>query len=201
MTTDKDILKASGGYLENNFLIAMPSLNDSYFGQSVILLCSHSDEGAMGLILNKEADLKFSTFIDKLNDELGPEYDVPQVKQDLVKVHIGGPVDGGRGFVLHSTDFMNSSSMRISDNLAVTATLEIIKAIVAGKGPTKAVLCLGYAGWSAGQLEQEIADNSWLTCPLDEDAVFNPVIEDIYTKSLASIGVELTMLSSFSGRA
>lgn len=201
MIENNNVLKANGGYLENNLLIAMPSLNESYFEQSVILLCSHSDDGAMGLIVNREADLQFSTFIEKLKEELDQGDDVPSVEQEMMKVHVGGPVDGGRGFVLHSTDFMSSSSMRIADHLAVTATLGIIKAIVSGQGPKKAILCLGYAGWSAGQLEQEIADNSWLTCPLDEDAVFNPDIEEIYTKSLASIGVELTMLSSMSGRA
>lgn len=201
MTQNASILKSAGGYLENNLLIAMPSLNDTYFGQSVILLCSHSDDGAMGLILNKVSDLDFAEFVEKLRDELGAEHQLPSINTEPIKVHLGGPVDVGRGFVLHSSDYMNSASMRLSENIAITATLDIIKAIIGGNGPAKAVLCLGYAGWSSGQLEEEIADNSWLTCPLDEDAVFNPKIEDIYTKSLASIGVDLTMLSSISGRA
>lgn len=201
MTQNTSILKSAGGYLENNLLIAMPSLNETYFGQSVILLCSHSDEGAMGLILNKVSDLDFAEFVEKLQQELGAEHSLPSVRSAPVKVHVGGPVDVGRGFVLHSADYMNSSSMRVSENIAITATLDIIKAIISENGPDKALLCLGYAGWSPGQLEEEIADNSWLTCPLDEDAIFHPNIEDIYTKSLASIGVDLSMLSSFSGRA
>lgn len=201
MTQNTSILKSAGGYLENNLLIAMPSLNETYFGQSVILLCSHSDEGAMGLILNKVSDLDFAEFVEKLQQELGVEHSLPPVHSEPVKVHVGGPVDVGRGFVVHSTDYMNSSSMRVSENIAITATLDIIKAIIARNGPDKALLCLGYAGWSPGQLEEEIADNSWLTCPLDDDAVFHPNIEDIYTKSLSSIGVDLSMLSSLGGRA
>lgn len=197
-----DLLKnGGGGYLENNFLIAMPGLNDSLFGQSVILICAHSDEGAMGFVLNKQSDMLFSTFMKKLRSETKAGSMLPEVSGDLIPVHVGGPVDGGRGFVLHTSDYSNNSTMMISDSLAVTSTLDILSAVSNGKGPEKAILCLGYAGWSPGQLEEEVSENSWLSCPLYEDAIFEPDLDQIYTKTLASMGVELAMLSSMSGHA
>lgn len=201
MERSNDILQSGGGYLEKNLLIAMPGLYDTDFAQSVILICSHSDEGAMGFVLNKQSDILFSDFISKLKEEAKTEAILPEKVSDLIRVHVGGPVEGGRGFVLHSSDYSSASSMHITDGLAITATLDILTAIVAGVGPQKAILCLGYAGWSAGQLEEEMAENSWLNCPLNEAAIFNPDIEQVYTNTLAAMGVEAAQLSSFSGHA
>ncbi|WP_244627834.1 YqgE/AlgH family protein [Lentilitoribacter sp. Alg239-R112] len=201
MDRSNDILQRGGGYLENNLLIAMPGLYDTPFAQSVILICSHSDDGAMGFVLNKQSDILFSEFMQKLQVEAKPGVILPEGVSDLLPVHIGGPVDSGRGFVLHSDDYTNSSSMHLSAGLAVTATLDVLTAIAAGVGPKKAVLCLGYAGWSPGQLEEEIEANSWLSCPLNEEAVFDPDIDKIYTNTLSAMGVEAAQLSSFSGRA
>lgn len=201
MERSNDILQRGGGYLENNLLIAMPGLYDTEFAQSVILICSHSDEGAMGFVLNKQSDILFSEFMIKLNNEAKPGSILPDNVGDLIPVHVGGPVESGRGFVLHSNDYNTKSSMHLSSELAITATLDILGAIAAGIGPKKAILCLGYAGWSAGQLEDEMAENSWLSCPLNEGAIFDPDIDKIYTNTLATMGVEAAKLSSFSGHA
>lgn len=179
----------------------MPGLYETPFAQSVILICSHSDDGAMGFVLNKQSNILFSEFMSKLKKEAKPGVLLPENVSDLIPVHVGGPVEGGRGFVLHSNDYNSASSMHVSDGLAITATLDILSAITAGVGPKKALLCLGYAGWSAGQLEDEMADNSWLSCPLNEDAVFEPDIDKIYTNTLATMGIEAANLSSFSGHA
>lgn len=201
MERSNDILQSGGGYLENNLLIAMPGLYGTPFAQSVILICSHSDEGAMGFVLNKQSDILFSEFMIKLKSEAKPDVLLPENVSDLIPVHAGGPVEVGRGFVLHSGDYKSTSSMQLSSGLAITATLDILTAIAAGIGPKRAMLCLGYAGWSAGQLEDEMAENNWLSCPLNEDAVFDPDIDKIYTNTLASMGVEASQLSSFSGHA
>lgn len=201
MEKSKDILQRGGGYLENNLLIAMPGLYDTSFAQSVILICSHSDEGAMGFVLNKQSDILFSEFMTKLKHEAKPGIVLPEDVSDLIPVHAGGPVEGGRGFVLHSNDYSSASSMPLSGDLSITATLDILSAIAAGVGPKRAILCIGYAGWSAGQLEDEIAENNWLSCPLNEDAIFDADIDKIYTNTLAGMGVEAAKLSSFSGHA
>lgn len=179
----------------------MPGLYDTSFAQSVILICSHSDEGAVGFVLNKQSDILFSEFMIKLKNEVKAGILFPENISDLIPVHVGGPVEGGRGFVLHSDDYSNGASMHLPNGLAITATLDILTAVAAGVGPKNAMLCLGYAGWSAGQLEDEIEENCWLTCPVDANTIFNPDIDNIYTNTLAAMGVEAAKLSSFSGHA
>lgn len=193
--------RGGGGCFEDQMLIAMPGLYETDFAQSVILICSHSDEGAMGFVLNKQSDITFSQFMAKLKTEARAGIDLPAITEDHIPVHAGGPVDQGRGFVLHTGEYKCESTIAITDDLFVTSTLEVLTAVSRGMGPEKAVLCLGYAGWGAGQLEDEMASNSWLSCPLFESAVFEPDIDMIYSKTLASMGVEAANLSSLSGHA
>lgn len=190
-----------GGYLDDQFLIAMPGMKDERFARSVIYVCAHSEEGAMGLIINQAQQLLFPDLLVQLGvlDER-QVIRLPATARDIVVRH-GGPVDRSRGFVLHSDDYMVESSMPVSDEVCLTATVDILRAISSGAGPRHALMALGYAGWGAGQLESEIADNGWLTCPASVDLLFDPDIERKYDRILASIGVNPAHLSSEAGHA
>ena len=202
MEKSKDLFtKGSGGYLENNLLIAMPGLYETSFAQSVILICTHSEDGAVGFMLNKKSEMNFSQFMAKLKAETKSNIAVPDVIEHSIPVHMGGPVDTGRGFVLHTPEYNNDSTVKISDGLSITSTLGILLAIASGQGPKQAILCLGYAGWSDGQIEDEIVENSWLSCPLNDEIVFEPDIDEIYSKTLSTMGVNATQLSSIVGHA
>ncbi len=189
------------GYLEDQFLIAMPGMKDDRFARSVIYICAHSEEGAMGLIINQAQDLRFPDLLVQLGilDER-EAIKLPQPTRDFIVRH-GGPVDRSRGFVLHSDDYMVESSMQVSDEVCLTATVDILRAISTGHGPRHALMALGYAGWGAGQLESEIAENGWLTCPAASDLLFDSDIERKYDRILASIGIDPTHLSHFAGHA
>jgi putative transcriptional regulator len=194
---------SSRGYLDGQMLIAMPSMRDERFCRSVIYVCAHSSEGAMGIVVNQPAgNINFSDLLVQL--EVIPAADLIQLppRAGLVKVLKGGPVETGRGFVLHSADFfIENSTLPIDDGICLTATLDILKAIARGKGPQSAVLALGYAGWAAGQLENEIQENGWLHCPADPDLIFGSDIEGKYGKALRKIGIDPGMLSSEAGHA
>jgi putative transcriptional regulator len=201
-----DLLKQHGGrtgigYLENQFLIAMPGMQDERFARSVVYLCAHSDEGAMGLVINQAQALPFPDLLVQLGivDE-DQAIRLPPAARDFI-VRNGGPVDRSRGFVLHSDDYLVESSMSISEDVCLTATVDILRAISVGEGPAQALMALGYAGWGAGQLESEIAKNGWLTCPASPDILFDNALENAYDRALASIGVSAAHLSSFSGHA
>jgi putative transcriptional regulator len=191
------------GYLDGQMLIAMPSMGDERFSRSVIYMCAHSSEGAMGIIVNHPAlNISFSDLLVQL--EVIPAADLIELPQraDAVKVLKGGPVDTGRGFVLHSADFfIENSTLPIDDGICLTATLDILKAIANGKGPVSAVLALGYAGWAAGQLENEIHQNGWLHCSADPELIFGKDNEGKYEKALKKIGIDVGMLSSEAGHA
>jgi putative transcriptional regulator len=196
--------KPSGrGYLDGQMLIAMPAMRDERFSRSVIYVCAHSSEGAMGIVVNQAAaNINFSDLLVQL--EVIPAADIIQLppRAGMVKVLKGGPVETGRGFVLHSADFfIENSTLPIDEGICLTATLDILKAIAHGKGPQSAVLALGYAGWAAGQLENEIQENGWLHCAADSELIFGPDIEGKYTKALRKIGIDPGMLSSESGHA
>ena len=192
---------ARGGFLDDQFLIAMPGMRDERFARSVIYICAHSEEGAMGLIINQVQQLLFPDLLVQLGLlEEGQAIRLPPKARDLVVRH-GGPVDRSRGFVLHSDDYMVESSMPVSDEVCLTATVDILRAISAGKGPRHALMALGYAGWGAGQLENEIAENGWLTCPASVELLFDSDIERKYDRILASIGVNPAHLSSDAGHA
>lgn len=195
--------KRDDGYLDGQLLIAMPLMSDKRFARSVIYMCAHSEEGAMGLIINQRAShINFPDLLDRL--------DIPKSNADnevanevlTMPVFVGGPVETGRGFVLHSPDyFATESSLLVGNGICLTATIDILKAIAAGEGPRSAIMALGYSGWSPGQLEGEIHANGWLHCPADPELVFASDVETKYPRALAKIGIDPSHLVSEAGHA
>ena len=198
----KDAVSARG-YLDGQMLIAMPAMSDERFARTVIYVCAHSSEGAMGIVVNHPApNIKFTDLLVKL--DVIPAADRIQLptKAGGVKVLRGGPVETERGFVLHSADFfIENSTLPIDDGICLTATLDILKAIARGSGPRSAILALGYAGWAPGQLENEIQHNGWLHCPADAELIFGGDTSGKYQMALKKIGIDLAMLSSEAGHA
>jgi len=194
---------AGSSYLEGQLLIAMPAMADKRFARSVIYMCAHSDEGAMGLIINQRApNLNFPDLLERLQilDE-DAEISVPSDMMDMA-VHLGGPVEPERGFVLHSSDYFTpSSTLPIDDDVCLTATIDILKALAAGEGPDRAILALGYAGWAPGQLESEIHANGWLSCQADLELVFDLEVEDKYERALYKLGIDPIHLVNAAGHA
>lgn len=194
---------AEEGYLDGQMLVAMPVMEDERFARSVIYICAHSAEGAMGIIVNRPAgSIDFPQLLVQLDIiHQDDEIRLPE-NAETMKVLRGGPVETGRGFVLHSSDFsIKNATLPIDEGISLTATLDILKAIAEGNGPKHAILALGYAGWAPGQLEHEIQDNGWLHCPADPDLIFGSDIEDKYQRALAKIGIDLAMLSNDAGHA
>jgi len=193
------------GFLDGQMLIAMPAMGDDRFARAVIYVCAHSSEGAMGIIVNQPAgNISFSELLVQLDVIPAADRIELPVRADAVKVLKGGPVETGRGFVLHSADFfIENSTLPIDEGkgICLTATLDILKAIARGDGPVSAVLALGYAGWAPGQLETEIQQNGWLHCASDSDLIFGADVEQKYDKAMRKIGIDLGMLSSDSGHA
>ena len=192
-----------GGYLDGQLLIAMPVMGDPRFERSVIYMCAHSPEGAMGIIVNHPAgSIDFPQLLMQLDIiKTADQIKVPDNAEPM-QVLKGGPVDTGRGFVLHSSDFyIEDATLRIDEDICLTATVDILKAIARGAGPRHAILALGYAGWAPGQLETEIQHNGWLHCAADPDLVFGSAIEEKYPRALRKIGIDLGMLSNEAGHA
>ncbi|MEM1044489.1 MAG: YqgE/AlgH family protein [Pseudomonadota bacterium] len=196
-------LSADIGYLNGKLLIAMPGLDATRFGRTVIYMCVHSDDGAMGIVLNQVADQV--TFPDLLGQlHVIDEEQAASLPAQIDGMHVfkGGPVETGRGFVLHSDDyFLQNATLPIDDGICLTATLEILKAIADDRGPDNALLALGYAGWAPGQLESEIQNNGWLTCESKPDLVFDRDVGGKYERALSLLGIDLGMLSSEAGHA
>lgn len=191
------------GYLDGQLLVAMPGMPDSRFARSVIYVCAHSPEGAMGIVVNQPAaNVDFPDLLAQLEIiPSGRPIKLPE-KAEQMKVIRGGPVETGRGFVLHSADFyIDNSTLPIDEGICLTATVDILRAIARGDGPRDAVLALGYAGWSAGQLETEMQDNGWLNCPMDHGILFDGLFETKYERALRKIGIDPAMLSASSGHA
>lgn len=182
--------------LNGKLLIAMPSIGDARFEQSVIFMCSHSEKGAMGLIVNKPAeDLKFPDLLKQLDIE------VSRGSRSIL-IHFGGPVEFGRGFVLHSADYGETeSTLRVDDDFAMTATLDILEEIALGGGPSQALLAMGYAGWGPGQLEDEIARNGWLIGDASEHLVFGRDNDTKWQGALKAMGINPLLLSAEGGNA
>jgi putative transcriptional regulator len=195
--------KGGRGYLDGQMLIAMPAMMDERFVRSLIYVCAHSSEGAMGIIVNHPApNINFSDLLVKL--DVVPKADRIELpgRAEGVKVMRGGPVETERGFVLHSADFfIDSSTLPIAEGICLTATIDILKAIAKGEGPASAILALGYAGWAPGQLENEMQSNGWLHCAADSDLIFGTDIGGKYQKALKKIGIDLGMLSREAGHA
>ncbi len=174
----------------------MPGMTDSRFSRSVIYVCAHSQDGAMGIVVNQPAKkVSFSELLVQL-EVIAPEEAIRlPAKAGKVPVVKGGPVETGRGFVLHSADYF------VDEGISLTATVDILRAIAHGNGPNRAMLALGYAGWSPGQLETEIQHNGWLNCPADQGLIFDRLLDTKYERALRTMGVDPVMLSSDVGRA
>lgn len=186
---------ASTGDLTGHFLIAMPSLHDDFFNHAVTYICEHNENGSFGIIINQETNITLQQIAKEMKIETGENYDRKQ------SVLIGGPVDQGRGFILHRPTGDWQSSLKVNDHVALTTSKDILQAIVNDEGPDSCIVALGYAGWASGQLDQEMANNSWLTCPADEQIIFETPIEERWQAAAKLIGVDLSLLSSDAGHA
>jgi putative transcriptional regulator len=189
---------SSATSLEGKMLIAMPSIRDANFERSVVYVCAHSAQGAMGFVVNKPAPLTmFSDLIEKT--ELSSKLE--DVPQDVlaIPVRLGGPVENFRGFVLHSRDYPATETSLKAGSYIVSATLDVLRDIALGQGPQERMIALGYAGWSPGQLESEILHNGWLHCEADADLIFSTDLGRKHAKALAKLGVDPRMLSSEAG--
>jgi putative transcriptional regulator len=187
------------GYLTGNLLVAMPQMGDERFARTVVYVCAHTADGAMGLVVNKLVD---SVSFPDLLDQLGIGSD--PVEGSEIHVHFGGPVETGRGFVLHSTDYVQDATLVIEGtegNVALTATVDILKDIAEGSGPNASILALGYAGWAPGQLDREIAANGWLCVPADDKLLFGTQPNTQWESAMAKIGIDFSMLSGEAGHA
>jgi putative transcriptional regulator len=185
----------SGGYLAGQLLVAMPGMRDPRFAKTVIYVCAHSEEGAMGLVVNRP--LESLTFGDLLQ-QLGID---PSEVRKSASVHFGGPVESGRGFVLHSSDYQHEDTMQVGESIALTATIDILRAIALGDGPSRHLLALGYAGWGPGQLDSEIRANGWLHVAADDELVFGSELDTKWQRAMAKLGVDPRMLSDVAGHA
>ena len=182
--------------LTGQLLVAMPQMQDPRFARSVVYLCAHGgDSGAMGLIINKQLG---SLTMGELFAQLDIE---PSAVANLRPVHFGGPVEAGRGFVLHTADYREEATLHIDGNISVTATLEVLRAISKNQGPRQSLFALGYAGWAPGQLDAEIQANGWLSVAADDDIVFAPDHDGKWNRALAKLGINLSVLSSDAGHA
>ncbi len=182
-------------YLTGQLLIAMPTMRDPRFARSVICVCAHNAEGAMGLVVNR---LVGSVTFPDLLEQLG--IDTVATTQEI-RVHFGGPVESGRGFVLHSGEYHHASTLQVAERIALTATIDILQDIAKGCGPQRSLLALGYAGWGAGQLDAEIQSNGWLNVAADDQLVFDENLDSKWERAIAKLGVDPALLSSDAGHA
>lgn len=182
-------------FLTGQFLIAMPGMHDPRFERSLIYVCAHDDNGAMGLVVNRLAD---SITLGDLLSQL----DIPVTEHiHSLPIQMGGPVESSCGFVLHSADYLREGSLIVEDNVALTARVEILRDLAEGKGPGKALLALGYAGWGPGQLDAELQQNGWLNAPASSELLFDLDYDSKWERALGSLGVSLSMLSGHAGTA
>ncbi|MEI7608675.1 MAG: YqgE/AlgH family protein [Rhodospirillaceae bacterium] len=182
-------------YLTGQLLIAMPAMPDARFQRTVVYVCAHNAEGAMGLVINRLfGSITFASLLEQLDIQ-------PSKPTEDYRVHYGGPVESGRGLVLHSTDFVREGTMMVDDEVALTATIDILRAIADGRGPKHSLLALGYAGWGPGQLDAEMQANGWLTVDSDQALMFDADLDTKWERAIAKIGVSLPMLSGEVGHA
>jgi len=185
----------TGDNLTGHFLIAMPSLNDGFFNQAVTYICEHDENGSFGIIINQQTGITLKQIAKEMAIETENNYNDKQL------VFIGGPVDQGRGFILHRPVGNWQSSLKVNSNIAITTSKDILQAIINNEGPEDNIVALGYAGWAAGQLDNEMASNTWLSCPADEQIIFNTPVEERWKTAAKLIGVDLSLLSSDAGHA
>ncbi|MBS1169357.1 MAG: hypothetical protein H6R01_275 [Burkholderiaceae bacterium] len=181
--------------LSNHFLIAMPSMSDPVFGGTVVYLCEHNKHGALGMVINRPTEIKMSDLFERL--DLKPEISLWTSRP----VMFGGPVQEDRGFVLHSPQGEFSSMLKVSDDIAFTTSRDVLEAVASGNGPQRVLVGIGYSGWSAGQLEQEISKNGWLTVAADPQVIFDLPFEERYKAALKLLGIEPAMLAASAGHA
>jgi len=183
------------GYLTGQLLIAMPTMRDPRFARTVIYMCAHNSDGAMGLVINR---LVGSVTFPDLLQQLGVD---AAGANDEIRVHFGGPVEPGRGFVLHSGDYQHDTTLQVASEVALTATIEILRDIATGQGPQRSLLALGYAGWGPGQLDSEIQANGWLHVEADASLVFDDDLTDKWERAIGKLGIDPTLLSGDAGHA
>lgn len=187
--------ETDSGYLTGQLLIAMPNMRDPRFTRSVIYMCAHNAEGAMGLVVNRlVGSITFPDLLEQLGIEDGGN-------SGAIRVHFGGPVEAERGFVLHSTDYVQSGTMVVGQDVALTGTIDILRDMAGGHGPRKSLLALGYAGWGPGQLDAEIQANGWLSVPADESLVFDDGLDDKWERAIGKLGIDFSKLSGEAGHA
>jgi len=187
-------MSENDGYLTGKLLLAMPGMQDPRFERTVIYICAHSEEGAMGLVINRPCtSINFPDLLEQLDIEVD---NAPNLA-----LNSGGPVETGRGFVLHTSDYMQDSTLAVSDQIALTATVDILTAIAQNRGPRSSLVALGYAGWGPDQLEGEIQSNGWLTADTTEDLLFRGDLKTKWPRAMASLGIDISMLSSEAGHA
>jgi len=181
--------------LTDHFIIAMPGLNDVNFDHTVTYICEHDENGTFGVVINVKTDITFAEVISQMNIDLQPN------EKHIENIFLGGPVQQGRGFILHNPPGDWKSSLKINDKIALTTSQDILEAMAQNEGPENALVALGYAGWGPGQLEDELAANTWLSCPAEEQIIFDTPIEKRWETAAKLIGVDLKLLSSDSGHA
>ena len=192
MTTEKQ-----DGYLGGQLLVAMPRMTDPRFAHSVVFLCAHNADGAMGLVVNKLVEsLKFTYILKQMDFE----FESGGI-DDRVQVHFGGPVESARGFVLHTPDYMSDATMRVDEGFAVTTTVDVLRSLARGGGPERAMFALGYAGWAPGQLDAEFQNNGWLSVGADSELVFGRDHDEKWRRAIAKVGVDPALLSGEAGHA
>jgi len=183
------------GYLAGKCLVAMPGMADENFTRTVVYVCAHTPEGAMGLVLNRPiVQLSFPDILEQLGIE-------STAACERIRVHFGGPVEAARGFVLHSAEYHQSATLIVTDDVALTATTDVLKAIAAGGGPRRSLMALGYAGWSPGQLDFELKQNAWLCVDADDEILFGDDVDGKWTLALRRLGIDPAMLSETAGNA
>jgi putative transcriptional regulator len=185
----------SSEFMVGQLLVAMPWMEDPRFAQTVIYICAHNPDGAMGLVVNKALD---DMTLPALLTHVGSD---AKVAEPSTRIHFGGPVEPGCGFILHSVDYLQDSTLVVDDDVALTATVDILEEIVGGNGPRRILLALGYAGWAAGQLDGEIKANGWLQVAPDEALLFDDDLDSKWLRALRKLGVDPAMLSSVAGSA
>jgi putative transcriptional regulator len=186
---------STSGYLTGQLLVAMPTMQDPRFEKSVIYMCIHNADGAMGLIVNRSLEsLNFRDLLSQL------DLDISEQSGDIA-VQYGGPVETGRGFVLHSLEYEQDGTIIVDNKVGLTATIEVLRDIAVDQGPRRAILALGYAGWGPGQLDSEIQQNAWLNVPADDALIFDVEIDSRWEGAIAKLGIDVSLLSGEHGHA
>jgi len=184
--------------LANHFLIAMPSMQDPIFGGTVVYVCEHNENGVLGVVINKPTDMTMEVLFDRIDLEVSSAAERHLESEPIM---FGGPVQDDRGFVLHTPGAHYSSSLTVTNDVAFTTSIDVLEAVASGNGPERMMVSIGYAGWSPGQLEDELARNGWLTVAADPRIVFDVPIEERYTAAIKLLGIDPLMLNSEAGHA